>query len=327
MSFKRFFWPLVFVVSAAIIYYLSSSPLQSNAEVMGDQLRLFNISVNMDAGSASGRPSHNDSALPANWLSPTNWTTGPVYWKVTVTGKKSTLPLRLDLHFEREHPDGQVGAEEIAEAAHMIETTTVGQTLYAKLNPLSQWLLYTNWIPSWEWTKPINGIYIIIYAFDDSKNQWVWFAGPSVCSGYDFCFGGSAKQADHLPMSIQTEAYATQAGKEFARPASWADCPASICGNGPIITTVPGVSPSVVPTVTPSGCDKSKGDADCTNGATVLDYAVWRIEYKGGCSSTNLTEAACGDNKDGTGSIMDADFNNDGKTSLPDYQIWRNNVH
>lgn len=83
-------------------------------------------------------------------------------------------------------------------------------------------------------------------------------------------------------------------------------------GGGPTMTSTPGTCPA-----------KSRGDADCNGIPSVTDYAVWRAEYKGGCSSTNLTAAACGDNKDNIGTIMDADFNGDNKVSLVDYQAWR----
>lgn len=92
----------------------------------------------------------------------------------------------------------------------------------------------------------------------------------------------------------------------------------------------PTTAPSAAPTATlpPTGMcpKKSTGDADCNGLVQITDYAVWRIEYKGQCSTTNLTAAACGDDKDGNGNILDADFNNDGKATLTDYQIWRNNI-
>lgn len=99
----------------------------------------------------------------------------------------------------------------------------------------------------------------------------------------------------------------------------------------PSPTLTPTLSPTPTPpnTISPTGgtgsCPKkSQGDADCSGAPSITDYAVWRVEYKGNCSSTNLTEAACGDDKDGNGSFLDADFNGDGRATLVDYQIWRN---
>lgn len=71
------------------------------------------------------------------------------------------------------------------------------------------------------------------------------------------------------------------------------------------------------------GCVKSSGDADCNGRPMITDYAIWRIEFLGGCSSTTLTNVACSDDKDSDGNLMDADFNGDSKVSLADYQIWK----
>lgn len=97
--------------------------------------------------------------------------------------------------------------------------------------------------------------------------------------------------------------------------------------NGSVASPTPSTFPGTITPTGTAGCPrKTLGDADCNGTTSVTDYAVWRIEYKGGCTSTNLTEAACGDNKDGIGTLLDADFNNDLKATLTDYQIWRNNI-
>src|SRR5690606_5381807 len=43
-----------------------------------------------------------------------------------------------------------------------------------------------------------------------------------------------------------------------------------------------------------------------------------------GCASTNLTAAACQENKDNQETLMDSDFSGDNKVSLVDYTIWKN---
>lgn len=81
------------------------------------------------------------------------------------------------------------------------------------------------------------------------------------------------------------------------------------------------------PTPPPTDCaTRSRGDADCNGQTTLADYSIWRVEFRGGCTATNLTSGACGDNADAAGSIMDADFNADSKVTLADFQIWRSNI-
>lgn len=119
----------------------------------------------------------------------------------------------------------------------------------------------------------------------------------------------------------------------------WTHAPPSAVPNGFTViqgqatpTPPPVTSPTTVPTTplsptsqpSPAGCTKKNaGDADCNGSVTLTDYAVWRAEYKGNCSTTMLTEAACGDDKDKIGTLMDADFSGDGRVTLVDYQSWR----
>lgn len=81
----------------------------------------------------------------------------------------------------------------------------------------------------------------------------------------------------------------------------------------------------VTPTNPPAGsCErKAQGDADCNGSITLADYVVWRGEYRGGCSSTRSSAADCGDDMDGNGNLMDADFTQDNTVTLADYQGWR----
>lgn len=91
-------------------------------------------------------------------------------------------------------------------------------------------------------------------------------------------------------------------------------------------TPSPTGTPGPTATKTPQSCaDKDKGNADCVGGVSITDYALWRIEYIGGCARDNLTSVACADDRDQDGSLMDADFTGDGKVSLADFQTWRNN--
>jgi hypothetical protein len=92
---------------------------------------------------------------------------------------------------------------------------------------------------------------------------------------------------------------------------------------------VPSPTPqsTTAPTNTPSvSCEKkSKGDADCNGQVSLTDYALWKTEFKGGCSITALTPAACGDDRDGNGLLMDADFSGDFNVSLVDFGTWKTN--
>lgn len=97
----------------------------------------------------------------------------------------------------------------------------------------------------------------------------------------------------------------------------------------PAPTSVPSPTPqsTTAPTNTPSvSCEKkSKGDADCNGQVSLTDYALWKTEFKGGCSITALTPAACGDDRDGNGLLMDADFSGDFNVSLVDFGTWKTN--
>lgn len=89
-------------------------------------------------------------------------------------------------------------------------------------------------------------------------------------------------------------------------------------------TTEPTIQPTTKPTSNPPTCPKKiQGDADCNGTISITDYAIWRAEYRGGCTSTNLTATACQDDKDARGSLMDADFNDNGSITLVDYQAWK----
>lgn len=62
------------------------------------------------------------------------------------------------------------------------------------------------------------------------------------------------------------------------------------------------------PTTPPGGgscATKSQGDADCKNGVSLADFAIWKTEYSSGSGKT-------------------ADFNANGSVTLADFQIWRN---
>jgi hypothetical protein len=102
----------------------------------------------------------------------------------------------------------------------------------------------------------------------------------------------------------------------FAVPNISAGNPESNSNAGPTITQPPSTECAT----------KSTGDADCDGVTTVLDYVLWRSEYRAGCSVANLTAAACGDDRDGNGNIMDGDFNNDGKASVLDFPSWKRNI-
>ncbi len=94
---------------------------------------------------------------------------------------------------------------------------------------------------------------------------------------------------------------------------------------------------SEVPKVTANAAGecthKYIGDADCKTdpsgrSITILDYAIWYGEFIGSCSTAN--NAGCDTDKDGDGSMMDANFNfpgtlyiiTDTKVDVFDYAIW-----
>lgn len=109
----------------------------------------------------------------------------------------------------------------------------------------------------------------------------------------------------------------------------WAPQPTPTQAPTPTGTPVPTATtaPTVSPTIGAECPQKTSGDADCNGTTSITDYAVWRLEYKGGCTSTTLTEAACGDDRDRNGNLLDADFTVDLKAALADYQVWRNNFN
>lgn len=106
---------------------------------------------------------------------------------------------------------------------------------------------------------------------------------------------------------------------------NWTHAPPSAVPDGFTVVTSASPSPStaITPT-TPAGCaKKTTGDADCNGSVAIADFALWRAEFLGGCSSTTLNAAACGGDADSDGSLIDADFNNDGKVTIADFAIWR----
>ena len=105
----------------------------------------------------------------------------------------------------------------------------------------------------------------------------------------------------------------------------------------PTFTVTPSSVPSVTPevSITPgSSCPKKYiGDADCKADAkgkyvNILDYTIWYSEAIRNCSEVDLTR--CGNNADGQGNAMDANFNypgtnyiaTDTKVDSFDYAVW-----
>ena len=75
------------------------------------------------------------------------------------------------------------------------------------------------------------------------------------------------------------------------------------CTGGEVEPTTPPVQPTTPPGGTCPA--KPQGDADCKNGVSLADFAIWKAEYSSGTGKT-------------------ADFNTDTKVTLADFQIWRN---
>lgn len=89
----------------------------------------------------------------------------------------------------------------------------------------------------------------------------------------------------------------------------------------PITVTEPPVS--ISPSVRPTGCLKTQGDADCSGTIGISDFAIWRQEFIGGCTHENGTFSACGEDRDGNNHPMDADFDGDGRVTITDFVYWR----
>ena len=80
---------------------------------------------------------------------------------------------------------------------------------------------------------------------------------------------------------------------------------------------------------------KSSGDADCKKDPntqkdiTLTDFEIWRKEFFAKCNENNLS--VCGNDDDGDGNLMDADFDNLPEAiyngakgvSTSDFEIWR----
>lgn len=67
------------------------------------------------------------------------------------------------------------------------------------------------------------------------------------------------------------------------------------------LTSAPSFSPTI-----PTQCPlKPKGDANCDGKVDLIDFEIWRKEYRGELTS------------------KDADFNSDGKVDLIDFETWR----
>jgi hypothetical protein len=92
-------------------------------------------------------------------------------------------------------------------------------------------------------------------------------------------------------------------------------------------TPSPQVTSSPSPSPTPiASCLKDKGDSNCDGRINLTDYAIWRQEYLGDCTSEKASFEACGVDRDGDSRPIDADFNLDGLVRLVDFAIWRQNV-
>ncbi|MBM3283022.1 hypothetical protein FJY90_02090 [Candidatus Gottesmanbacteria bacterium] len=92
----------------------------------------------------------------------------------------------------------------------------------------------------------------------------------------------------------------------------------------PIPTSSPTISPTTLLTPspvtsltpTPSNCPlKSEGDADCNNSIDENDYFIWKCEFigNGKCSNSTIENRA--------------DFNQDGKVTLTDFEFWRRSFY
>lgn len=85
------------------------------------------------------------------------------------------------------------------------------------------------------------------------------------------------------------------------------------------------------PTITQSAvcATKKNGDSDCNGKTDLIDFNIFRGEFFGGCSDSNLS--GCGANEDNQGNAMDANYNyvgsgqatTDTQVSLLDFEIFR----
>lgn len=229
--------------------------------------------------------------MPTNLMSPVNFAGGDVYVKMRVFNKPTTMFVQSQIcmwgdNFTREtcSPAGT--------------SFTANGTYYTKYPAPNTWWNNGNW----GWDR--IGDFLSFVHEDENTNPY-WY---DACGGA--CYPGPLDLHQHLPFNYDAEVILTVAGAAFARPADWADCPTSICGTGgplPTSTTAP-VSPTVTTNPT-NNCpaSKPKGDANCDGVPTLVDYQIWRNEFKG------------------TVTTKTADFNGDGVPTLVDYQIWRTN--
>lgn len=266
----------------------------------------------------------------SNWTSPVDWTSASIIFRADVAQMSSSKTMQLMVCMTR-GPE-RAPTEEICDSTNMIVMNVTSPPWYIQMKPLKNWNTVTG---NWTWDKPIDGVYVHVRDaagnFLISQNCWP-----------QRCYAGTENLSSYLPIEVFVDAIMFVPGTSVQAPWYWRSCPTNLCvgfqidpnapsGVSPPFPSATQVPPSATPrpsaTNVPSTCGtKSIGDADCSGAASITDYAVWRIEYKGGCSGTNISEAACGDNKDNLGSAMDADFNGDLKVTLADYQIWRNNI-
>jgi len=120
--------------------------------------------------------------------------------------------------------------------------------------------------------------------------------GKSCCPATDAC---KPKPSTLPPVCDKTCPAGTMCYQPINKCPSGAYCAQAL----PICATI---APS------PTQCSlRSQGDANCDNVINDADYVVIKLKIKGGIyTSTNHS----------------ADFNNDGKVDLVDYEIWRNTV-
>jgi hypothetical protein len=298
---------VVFLLFTASIYFFSFPAVinTSAAETQRTIFKLTNLKATYDMTDSNVNSAI--AVMPANWSTPVDYAGGNIYYKMTVTSK----------------PTDMVVVDQMCLYSSNFTKTTCSSppndpysttgTFYRKLPSMSTW-----WSAGgFDINQPFDVIKLV---HKDASWQPYW---------YEQCgtqrYTGPLDLHQHMPYFYDIEAIMVASGATLTRPADWADCPTTICGPGGILPTV---NPTTVPTSPPSGtCPlKSTGDADCTGGTTVIDYTLWRLEYRAGCSITNQTPATCFDDRDGDGRLIDSDFNGDGKASLLDFPRWKRGI-
>lgn len=81
-----------------------------------------------------------------------------------------------------------------------------------------------------------------------------------------------------------------------------------------------------LPADTPCEANKERGDVNCDGNTDRDDFDEWRAEFVAFNSLLGQTPSIETNDRDGSGNVWDANFNDDAVIDLEDFEIWRRNV-